>query len=309
VDHGLASGQQISPFYDPMLAKIIAWGEDREVARRRLLRALAQTALFGVRNNRAFLQRIVADPRFAAGEATTAFIEQMQAAAPDAGAAAGVPAANAVAMAGGLPVTVLCAAAVLQYRQARASAAAAASTAAPALHGWTGLRDVSAHFAYASGDQSPVDVYVQQQSSDCYSVELSGQVHTLHWLRDDGHCRARVLLDTVQRDLVYAHTAHGEVSLLLGGCDHVLRNQLATAGMGDAQAGSGAVLAPMHGQLLSLQVAVGDAVEAGQLLGTMEAMKMEHRLRATLAGSVTAVHANPGQQVAAGSLILEIEAG
>ena len=75
VDHGLADGSEISPYYDPMIAKLIAYGDTRDEARQRLIRALDDTVIFGVPTNRAFLRAMLAHPAFAAGEATTAFIE------------------------------------------------------------------------------------------------------------------------------------------------------------------------------------------------------------------------------------------
>jgi geranyl-CoA carboxylase alpha subunit len=76
IDHGLAQGQQISPFYDPMIAKLIAHGDDRAQACRMLASAVQDSTLLGVNNNKLFLQNILRHPVFLAGEATTAFIEQ-----------------------------------------------------------------------------------------------------------------------------------------------------------------------------------------------------------------------------------------
>src|SRR5690606_25524538 len=75
-DTGVRSGDVVSPHYDPMLAKVIAWGQNRDEARRRLIRALEDTTVFGVTTNRHFLSRIIADDTFGAGEATTAFLQQ-----------------------------------------------------------------------------------------------------------------------------------------------------------------------------------------------------------------------------------------
>ncbi len=76
VDHGLRSGQPVSAFYDPLLAKLIGWGRTREEARRRLLAALEDTVVLGIDSNRAFLTSVLAHPVFTAGEATTAFIDR-----------------------------------------------------------------------------------------------------------------------------------------------------------------------------------------------------------------------------------------
>src|SRR5436305_14536570 len=76
VDSGVRQGDVVTPFYDPLLAKIIAWGEDRDAARARLQRALADTAILGVTTNLAFLNRVVGEPDFAAGKIDTGFIER-----------------------------------------------------------------------------------------------------------------------------------------------------------------------------------------------------------------------------------------
>ncbi|HIQ52496.1 MAG TPA: acetyl-CoA carboxylase biotin carboxylase subunit, partial [Pseudomonas pachastrellae] len=80
VDSGVVEGDRVSPFYDPMLSKLIAWGEDRETARRRLLAMLAEQQLGGVHSNLAFLRRVLAHPAFAAAELDTGFIARHAAA-------------------------------------------------------------------------------------------------------------------------------------------------------------------------------------------------------------------------------------
>ncbi len=76
IDHGIAQGTDDSPYYDSMLGKIIAFGRDREQARRRVIRAITDSHLLGVVTNRTFLKQILSDPRFIDGQATTAFIDQ-----------------------------------------------------------------------------------------------------------------------------------------------------------------------------------------------------------------------------------------
>jgi geranyl-CoA carboxylase alpha subunit len=95
----------------------------------------------------------------------------------------------------------------------------------------------------------------------------------------------------------------------VGGRAALLVNRLAFTEGDRSASGSGFVLAPMHGNVLAIAVAVGDRVEPGQSLAVMEAMKMEHRLKAQVAGEVIAIHAAVGEQVAAGAIVLEIDAG
>src|SRR5258708_11324120 len=96
VDSGVRAGDRVSPFYDAMIAKVIAWGEDRETARARLHRALADTALIGVATNLDFLARVASDPEFSAGRVDTGFIERRAARlGPAAGRGVGLSAAAA----------------------------------------------------------------------------------------------------------------------------------------------------------------------------------------------------------------------
>ena len=100
----------------------------------------------------------------------------------------------------------------------------------------------------------------------------------------------------------------GEVAVQLRGAAAVLTNQLAFTKGDESVGGSGTILAPMHGNVLSIAVAVGERVEAGQDVAVMEAMKMEHRLSAQVDGEVISINVAEGDQVATGAVVLEIEA-
>lgn len=291
VDHGLLEGQSVSPFYDPMVAKIVAWGEDRHAARRRLLRALKNTVLFGFETNRAFLLAVLANDCFAAGGATTAFIGEQF---PD-GFLPGPPTTEHVVVA-----------ACLHYLEALADSERAMLAPTLALSGWSGCRNVTAHFRYDSGGET-LDLFVSQADPDTYRVTRGENTHELVWLHEDRAGSARVSLDGIQHNLAYCFPGRGEVALQLSGHATVMVNRLAFTRGDEAGGGSGAVTAPMHGNVLQMMVAVGDSVSEGDGLAVMEAMKMEHRLVAEVTGKVIAVHTSVGQQVAAGSLLLEIE--
>ena len=120
--------------------------------------------------------------------------------------------------------------------------------------------------------------------------------------------RATVDLDGVQLTARYSLPAKGQVILQLRGGAVELTNQLAFTRGDEAAGGSGTISAPMHGNLMEVFVNVGDRVEAGQDVAVMEAMKMEHRLSTPVAGEVVAVHAIAGEQVATGSVVLEVAA-
>jgi len=290
VDHGLAPGQAITPFYDPMVAKVIASGPDRPTALRRLRRALEDTVIFGLPSNRAFLLDVLRDPVFAAGEATTAFIGERF---PDGPAA---PVASDAQ---------LCCAALLQYLEALAASEAQRVSDDAGCAGWTGSRGIASRRRYERGGEA-VDVLLRQPGDDRFLVRIGEQERELvvHDAPADGYLRLSV--DGLQGTLCFAFTGPGEVSLQWRGESALLVDLLAARAAGKGVAGGGSVTAPMHGNLLRLLVKEGDRVGAGDELAVVEAMKMEHRLQAAVAGTVGAVHARAGDQVAAGALLIEI---
>ena len=292
VDHGLLPGQEVSPFYDPMIAKIIAWGQDRHVARRRLVRALETTCLFGVPTNREFLIDVLQKEAFAAGEATTAFIDEnysgetLQA----------KPASETLSVIG----------ACLLYRNAQGQSRQGALTSLPGIAGWSGPRELSSHFRFGDGAGDQPDLFVREIDVDCYQVHLGERCHHLRWLEQNGDT-VRLAMDDVQQTIHYALLGRGELVVQLRSATAVLTNQLAFTKGDESVGGSGTILAPMHGNLLAIAVAVGDRVQAGQDVAVMEAMKMEHRLTAQVAGEVVAICAAEGDQLATGTVVLEIE--
>lgn len=286
VDAGIGSGQDVSPFYDPMLAKIIAHGRDREEARRRLLRALEDTVLLGLPNNRQFLMDALQRPAFINCEATTAFIEEQ------------FPAGPPTVEPGS---EVLCCAALLQFVAAHEHALARCVHADADPGVLRSTRPHPLHFHY--GDR---ELTLERRGDADFLAVIDGDSCAMTLLEcADG--QARIDVQGVQLPLEFAHRDEAIVELLCRGQLFVLENALALAAAGKAAAGSGAVAAPMHGSLMRLLVAEGHRVSQGDELAVMEAMKMEHRLLAGVDGVVKAVLAAEGQQVAAGAVLLEIE--
>ena len=176
VDHGLLQGQEISPFYDPMIAKIIAWGEDRDIARRRLVRALQTTCLFGLQTNREFLIDVLQREAFASGEATTAFIEENY----SAGDLQATPASEAQAIIG----------ACLLYRDALSRAERGSISTLPGLAGWSGPRELASHFRFSGAAEEALDLFVRETGDDSYEVSLTAKRCTVcaGWSRTTMQC-------------------------------------------------------------------------------------------------------------------------
>jgi geranyl-CoA carboxylase alpha subunit len=292
VDHGLTEGQDISPFYDPMIAKVIAWGADRDEARSRLIRALEETIVFGPVTNRDFLIDILEHERFAAGSATTAFIAENF----DETALRTVPPSRAQAAV----------ASVLQYRSAGDSAAALAVVLSPSLRNWASAGQLASRFSYYLEDAAPIEIRVIASGRQTYRIEAGGEVHTVEVLRD-GDGEARILINNVQKTARYFVRDHARLHLAIDGRCFRFDNLLQHAKGADKAVASGHVVAAMHGNILRLNVARGDKVSEGQPLLVIEAMKMEHEVNAAVNGTVIAVNVAQGDQVSANALIVEIE--
>ena len=291
VDAGIATGLEVSPFYDSMQAKIIAWGASRDVARRRLIGALRRSALFGPATNREFLSVALANGAFAAGKATTAFLEEE-----------GVDAAAA-------RVTSLldraAAAAALQYRAEARTALASSVSVASELTGWSSSRSVTTRYAYEVGDDV-LDLTVEPHGLEELHIRSGDETRIVRVLAEEGPT-AQLELDGARRQVIFVLPSTGRIHLALDGEELSVENRLARADVaGEGEAG-GTLVAPMHGMLLEISVRVGDTVTKGDRLGVLEAMKMQHELFAKVDGVVKEIVAKAGAQIGAGDKILEIE--
>ncbi|MDJ0698869.1 MAG: acetyl-CoA carboxylase biotin carboxylase subunit [Woeseiaceae bacterium] len=291
VDAGVQAGDDVSPYYDPMIAKVIAWGEDREGALRRLSSALSDTVLVGPATNRDFLVDAISRPAFLAGEATTAFVDDEYPGgfdiAPDARSAA-------------VAAAVQCA--------AKTDASLTASLlVSRALVNWSSNDRLASRFRFESRDEV-FDANVKPDGQLGYDVVVNDSAHRIGILErnddtavlDVDGARMRVRCLPANPDTLHVVT---------GTMTSTWTDTLGRSASADGNAISGHILAPMHGLLLELNVKPGDNVSVGDKLLVLEAMKMQHELRAGVAGTVTSVHAGPGTQVAAESLIVEIETG
>jgi len=282
MDDGIAQGGVVSPFYDPMVAKVIAYGRDRDDAIRRLRAALADAPLLGLKNNGRFLSDLVDHPAFRKAEMTTTLIDQWQAqgepllqeAAPDANV--WQVAAMARVMQG--------------LEQWRGNAWRADSVAAFDLHLQCGV------YTHA--------VRVRPDRAGGLTLAVDGataQAQVLSFA--DGVLRYAV--DGVVRSAI-AVCEGPRVHLALQGRNWMVAEASAFPNA-DARIDASTARSPVAGKVTQVAVAVGDAVQPGQQLVCVEAMKMEMWLCAEGAGRVQAVHATSGQQVQSGALLVELE--
>ncbi|MFD7508333.1 acetyl/propionyl/methylcrotonyl-CoA carboxylase subunit alpha [Streptomyces sp. NPDC059853] len=296
VDSGLsggAGGDEVGTAYDPMLAKIVAYGPDRPTALRRLRAALGETVVLGVDTNAGFLRRLLAHERVAAGELDTGLVD---AAAPEL-----VPRH--------VPDEVYAAAALLRH-----------SALEPAADPGTGWIDPFAvPSGWRLGDAPAWTAHpLRVPGREAVTVRVRpGEVR----IGDGDPVPARLLTGGGDGDvhLEYAgYTYHFAWApeppdgLWLGrdGDTWQLRTHdpLAGAGGAAAETGTDTLTAPMPGTVTVVKAAVGDRVTAGQSLLVVEAMKMEHLITAPHAGTVTALDVTPGTTVAMDQVLAQVAA-
>ena len=291
VDSGICSGQEVSPFYDPMVAKIIASGANREIARLRLIEALQNTVLFGTRHNRDFLVACLEKDCFAAGRATTAFITEEFS---EGEIADSQPTFTDCAVAAVIELT-------LQHRTLHDNSI----LVAPQLRDWASASPLVSRKLYIHGEQVH-DLSVTPAGDGRYRVfdaDNAAVIELLTVLEDT----AQVSIDSEQHLVRHFSPDESKLYLSINGRAAAYCDQIRLAGAQDEMASSGKIIAPMHGLLLEVRVAAGDRVASGQTLAILEAMKMHYEIAADAAGEVTEVLAVAGQQVAADDLLIDID--
>jgi 3-methylcrotonyl-CoA carboxylase alpha subunit len=281
VDSGVAEGDAVTVHYDPMLAKVIAHGDDRSAAVTALDAALAATELAGVEHNVAFLRAVLAEEDFRTGRYTTHLIDEAGGTLLEAAAADGATGPEAAV------------AAALALRQA-----ATGNSLWGSADGFR-LNLPSAFTAELEQDER---VYRLRVGADfaCFDDQhhelevLSTNAHEMIFRLDDRVVRAGTL---VADDTVYV--------MRRGDTGRFRRPRLSVDAL--AHGGAERVTSPMPGQVISVAVQPGDTVRAGDLLVVVEAMKMEHNVTAPRDGVVATVACAEGDRVEDGVELVTLE--
>ncbi|TWG82245.1 3-methylcrotonyl-CoA carboxylase alpha subunit [Cupriavidus gilardii J11] len=292
IDAGVREGDAISPYYDPMIAKLIVWGKDRDEALARMRQALASYHVVGLSTNVAFLQRLVASEAFATADLDTGLIARHEATLFPAPAPVGM---EAIALA----------VAALLDGEARERRVDAADPQSPWTHAgpWRlngGARRVL-RFS-AQGDTLEVTLQSDERGS------------TLVYGDQAAPFRAECINDDIRVDLG-TRRAHGQVHRdgdlfhVFSAGRHVTLEWLdPLAHAGETEADGGKLTAPMPGKVIAVMVEAGATVARGTPLLVMEAMKMEHTISAPADGVVGEVLYGVGDQVGEGEQLLGFEA-
>ncbi len=251
IDTGVQEGDEISPFYDPMIAKIIAHAETRDDAADAVAAEMLNLAVWPVRTNAAFLVNLLRDPAFVAGDVQTGYI----------------------------------------------------------AHNLDRLIDFEP--ANEAVLNSAAEALLPEEEQSVWELRsgfrLNAPANQRLRLADE----AGALIEFDQGpgyDPVFTHVVDGKAVHPFMGKTFVF-GPYRPGGVAGAAAGDGAIVSPMPGKIIALEVSAGQAVTKGQKLLTLEAMKMEHSLTAPFDGKVAELNAEAGAQVSEGALLVRIEKG
>ncbi len=277
VDAGYESGDRVEEFYDPMIAKLICHGSSRDEARQKLMTALHDLELAGIHHNGAFLLRVLADDAFAAAELDTRLLEHrpylMEAPPAD-------PALLAVA-----------ASQIL----GDPTEADVNDTPWHSLNGW---RPMGSHFRLT---RMQVDDSLQSVREEGNLVIVDDQRHPLIATVEDN--RFRLHWGNQGLSGRFARAGNDNLLLFVNGQAH---NVTLNPSRDSAHQGAeGGFVAPMSGTIVALHVESGAVVAPGDAVITLEAMKMEHTLRATEPGTVVGFHVAAGDSISEGTLLVD----
>jgi 3-methylcrotonyl-CoA carboxylase alpha subunit len=296
IDTGVAAGDEISPHYDPMIAKLIVWERDRTAALARMRAALDQFQVVGVTTNVAFLARLVTSKAFASADLDTGLIERSK----DELFPAPHPASDEV-----LALATL--SELLDHdRAAREHAAASGDPWSPwnACDGWRLNQDNHHILVFREGEhQVAVTAHYRRGA---FEVELPGGRRMLSGETDGTH-GVRAWLDGKALAATVVRSG-ASIAVFHGAERHSLELHDPWLAEVEGEAHGGGLAAPMPGKVIAVLVTAGASVERGAPLVIMEAMKMEHTITAPGAGTVKEILYAVGEQVAEGAELIRFDA-
>jgi 3-methylcrotonyl-CoA carboxylase alpha subunit len=296
IDTGIREGDAVSVHYDPMIAKVIAWGADRSEALRRLAAGLGDYRIAGLATNRDFLVRLLRHPAFIAGDFDTGFIERHRADLIPAAAAAPRLALAAASLALLLD----------QAADARSAAAGGGDRHSPwsRRDGWRLNGDTYQDIAWREGEA--VRSVRAHYRGDHYRLDLEGESlrARARWLPER---LLAVELDGATAELMVARIGAEMTVVAADGSWRLTYIDPVAPKAAEDMAG-GKLTAPMPGKVAQVLTVAGGKVKRGQALMVLEAMKMEHTIAAPADGTVERVHYAPGDLVEEGAELIAFAA-
>ncbi len=295
VDTGVRQGDTVTPFYDPMIAKVIVHDADRASALRRMAILMGETEVVGVATNAALLKALCSHPAFVGGEVDTGFIERHRASL----------------FSGLKPVDDRMLAVATLARLMEWEAVRSTNDPWDVKNGFRLLDEGHDEVRWKDGDRE-VTAIARRHRDGSIGLELpGGTLEARVQAAEDGRLAIRLGSDTFTATVVRRPTADGvDYTLFADGASRRLRlvDPLDVTQYEASVSGEGAVRAPLPGKIIDLRVKAGDKVSKGQPLLVLEAMKMEHTLAAPADGTVKTLRYAVGEQVVEGAELVEFEA-
>ena len=289
VDTGVASGSIVPSDYDPLIAKIIAHGDTREIARSKLLATLKDTALFGITTNIGFLTRVLADENYSKGGVDTEFVNtyKEQFTTPE------------------ITKDILAQAVAVQFDlDFETSRNQSLFPDLPPTH-WASATMPSTPYQCLVGDN---EYSFSVTPNGVRDTEIRCGDDIWHAVLNERTKHKAVLsIDGCKHSLFYQPVSLSHLQIRVGGHVYDVHDKNKMFAGASSTQNDGQVTAPMHGNMAEIFVKTGDVVAEGDKLGVLEAMKMRHEITAPLAGEVTEIFATAGEQISSGAPILTIK--
>jgi len=287
LDTGVEAGDEVSIYYDPMIAKLIVWDRDRDGALRQMSRALNSTAVAGLKCNLEFLGHIIRHPAFGAADLDTGFIERFK---DDL-----LPENKSV------DHTILCLAVMAELGPHRTGRDPWDFT-----DGWRLILDLKTTLTFIDQGQAQGQIRDVQVTygENIFYLTIEETIFEVQILRRDG--AGLDLMVNGHKISAKVITDGQDFTIFYDGTVAYLHHYLAGAEGEDESGGSGVITTPMPGKIAQIMVTDGDQVTQGQPLMILEAMKMEHTIKAQISGIIEGLSLRAGDQVTDGEILIRI---
>ncbi len=281
IDSGIEKKQTISSFYDPMVAKVIAYSEKRSDSIKQLLTFLSNLSLIGIKNNRDFLIDILSKKEFSKGQINTSFIEEFY---PDGFISQNPQIKDFIAFA------------YMIFMNEFNFNLKKTSGISKELQHWSNFPNI--HKSYKINCLGKVkNVNVKCNSLDSFELIIDNKIHSLDFLDEN------IMINNIHYDYNKLHIVNDIYYLIK---DKVIlefsKTLVSTNEIGNLS--SGKILSPMHGVISQVKVANNKKVSKDETLLILEAMKMQHEIRADIDGIIEKINVDEGSQVSSGDLLL-----
>lgn len=294
IDHGMTQQGVVSPYYDPMIAKVIAYGKTREDAVRLLARAVEQSVLLGVNSNKQFLVNLLRHPELVAGNTNTAFIAEHF--SDDVSLHPAIVDFESLAIAAALFTL------PASLSQTEKHHTLTATKLIQSVH-WHNALDIAKVLKLQIGEQTHHIKLLDEPNS--VQVQWNDESEHISLIEKSNH-HLTYLWQGVRRRVAFVQ--HGDTLYLdRGNGNLIIQNTTYAAPVTADAIGDGQIRAPMDGAIVDVMVNIGDSVTKGQTLLILEAMKIQQQIKANVDGVVADILGQAGQQVKKRQVLFNID--